>query len=287
MSMSQAELVAAKWDKQAKPASVRSNYWQFPEICGHLNTRICGKALPGVSDGTRERLKSMGPFPLAVSVGCGRATKEAALLADGVVDKFVLYDLSPARLEEAARLLEKRGVRDRAELVCADAFATPVEARYDLVYWASSLHHMPDVHAALEWSRNVLRPGGMLSVWEYVGPTRWQFSDEHLRLMNAFRAALPKDIRPKNPVQRRSVSEMIARDPSEAADSAEILPALEVQFPGAEVIMLGGGLYSHGLAGILAKLEPKHAWVFDMIMAMDAAMTDHQVVAAAFARKLG
>lgn len=57
--------VAAKWNKQAKPSQQRSNFWQFPEICGPLNVKICGKALPGVSDGMRERLKAMGPFPRA------------------------------------------------------------------------------------------------------------------------------------------------------------------------------------------------------------------------------
>jgi hypothetical protein len=124
-------------------------------------------------------------------------------------------------------------------------------------------------------------------MWEYIGPTRWQFSDEHMDLMNRFRAALPGDIRPEKTLRRKTVGQMIARDPSEAADSGSILPALNVQFPGSEVIMLGGGIYGFGMSGIWPRLTSEHAWVFDMVMAMDSAMTDHHMHACAFARKPG
>jgi ubiquinone/menaquinone biosynthesis C-methylase UbiE len=196
-----------------------------------------------------------------------------------------MYDLSPARLKEAAALQVKHGVAERADLICADAFTSAPEESFDLVYWASSLHHMPDAYVALEWSWKALKPGGVLAMWEFIGPTRWQFSDEHLDLMNRFRAALPGNIQPGKPLRRKTVSQMIARDPSEAADSGSILPALNVQFPAAEVIMLGGGMYGFGMSGIWPRLTSEHGWVFDMVMAMDFAMTDHQMHACAFARK--
>lgn len=277
--------VAAKWDQQAKPTKQRSNFWQFPEICGHLNREICGEMLPGLSDGVARRLAECGTVNQAVSVGCGRAHKEITLLARGIVEHFTLYDLSPARLAEAEKTLERRGLRGRATLICGDAFARPPKPEFDLVYWVSSLHHMTDVHAALQWSHQVLRPGGTLAMWEYIGPTRWQFSEEHYDLMDRFRAALPEEFRPGAVVRRRTVQEMIARDPSEAADSENILPALWSNFPDAEVIMLGGGIYGFGLSGVWPRLVGAPPWVFDMIMAMDAAMSDYHMHACAFAKK--
>lgn len=277
--------VAAKWDQQAKPPKQRSNFWQFPEICGPLNHKICGDQLPGLSDGVARRLAGMGVFSHAVSVGCGRAHKEIMLLAQGTVKHFTLYDLSPARLAEVEKTLERRGLRERATIICGDAFAGPPKPAFDLVYWASSLHHMTDVHAAIQWSHQVLLPGGTLAMWEYIGPTRWQFSEEHYDSMDRFRAALPEEFRPAGGVKRRTAQEMIARDPSEAADSGNIMPALWSNFPDAEVIMLGGGIYGFGLSGVWPKLVGAPPWVFDIIMAMDSAMSAHQMHACAFAKK--
>jgi SAM-dependent methyltransferase len=136
--------VAHKWDSQSARTTERTNFWHFPEICGPLNVKICGKSVTGVSGGVARRLAEIGPFERAVSVGCGRGTKETALLHQDTVKHFTMYDLSPARLKEAAALQAKRGVAERADLICADAFASAPEESFDLVYWASSLHHMPD-----------------------------------------------------------------------------------------------------------------------------------------------
>lgn len=280
--------VAAKWNRQSKAPRKRTNYWQFPEICAHLNRKICGKPLPKMTHGMHRRLRALGPFARGVSVGCGRGTKENALLQGGIVERMDCFDLADQRLAETRKLMEASGVIERAKLVCGDAFDSTPTGRYDLVYWHSSLHHMMDTRAAIEWGFEVLKPGGVFAMREYTGPTRWQLTDRNLQRIAAFRGALPAHLKPKQiAIERRSVEWMIERDPSEAADSGNILPALRDTFPDAEVIPLGGALYVFGLQGILPRVGAEDAWFFDMAMAYDDALLDEGLVTAAFARKPG
>lgn len=266
------ERIAAKWNAHADQRKSGTSWWEIPQYCGYMNLEICGEALPSMSQGAHRRLKKIGPFERAVSVGCGRATKEQTLLKNGIVGHFDLFDLSDQRLRVAKTRYAEKGLAERAEFILGDAFETTPANRYDLVYWTSSLHHMMDVHDALEWSRNVLKPGGVLMMNEYTGPTRWQWSDELLDCLRRFRAALPPHLRPENPnIKRLTVEQMIERDPSEAADSGAILPSLKKFFPDAEIRPLGGAIFPHALKGVYPKITPDDDWVFDMVLSLDAA----------------
>lgn len=50
---------------------------------------------------------------------------------------------------------------------------------------------------------------------------------------------------------------MMATDPSEAADSSRILPAIRQQFSEPDIWMLGGSIYHLCLNDILANLSPE------------------------------
>ena len=291
MEHSYRDRVAKKWNAQGTPASKKTNFWRFPKICGHFNKRICGYDLPTVSSGINYRLNEIGPFSLGVSVGCGRATKEQALLKSDTVEHFDLYDLSENRLKDAKLRYASKGLRERATFNCEDVFENPCSMKYDLVYWNSSLHHMPDAYAAVKWSWEVLKPGGVFAMFDFTGPTRWQWTDDNLDYVNRFRAALPERLLPKrnNRIQlcrRLTINEMIERDPSEAADSGNILPALRRFFPDSEVVSLGGAIYQFGLKGVWPNLQPDDEWVLDMALVLDDALLDiginHETFALAY-----
>lgn len=264
--------IAEKWNANADAATSQTRWWQVPKYCAYMNLEICGEPLPSVSQGANKRLRKLGPFARAVSVGCGQATKEQALLKSGTVRHFDLYDLSDKRLDTARARYKKHGLEGRATFILGDAFENTPRDTYDLVHWASSLHHMMDARAALEWSREVLKPGGVLMMNEFTGPTYWQWGDDMLDCLYRFRAALPAHLRPANPsIRRLTVDQMIARDPSEAADSEAILPALKEFFPDAEIKALGGAIFPHALKGIYPKMKAEDDWVFDMVLTLDAA----------------
>ena len=125
------------------------------------------------------------------------------------------------------------------------------------MHWNNALHHMADVYHALQWSREVLLDGGAFVMDDFVGPSRFQWSEQNLDLISSFRALLPKRLLRKEnsdlliPVRptRPTVAKMIEADPSEAVDSERILPALREVFPDAKIVLTGGAIYHLGLGG--------------------------------------
>jgi SAM-dependent methyltransferase len=257
-----AQLIDEHWSKEyADKHNLVTRWWQSDLIVSHINQRVCGEYLPGLSLGLyRWLLKEYGPFPLnrGVSVGCGEGSKEMDVLRAGIVNEFELFELSTFAIASGRAAAARSGFRDRMHFRHGNAFEHA--AQYDLVFWNNSLHHMFDVRSALSWSKDVLRPGGLLVMDEYVGPTRFQFPQWVLDENTAYRKSLPLEYK-INPFDRTQMTTdtvenpdldvLFEIDPSEAADSSNILPELDRQFPGAQIKLTGGLIYHLGLNDIL------------------------------------
>ena len=281
----------------------RTRWWMHPAILRHCNGLVCGAPLDGPWAGLEVRMRELaGGHPLArgVSVGCGSASKELGLLERGIVGSFDLYEISAERVAIGMEAARQQGVADRVRFHARDAF-TPVPGEqgepYDLVYWNNALHHMHDVRQALAWSRDRLRPGGLLVVDDYVGATRFQWPDVQLDIASRVRRALPERLRrdPERPdrllpdrITRPDLAEMIAVDPSEAADSGSIIPALREMFPGVHVIATGGVVYNLALKDAIANFDDtRDAALLQDLLEFDArlAAEGHTQYACAFAFK--
>ena len=156
---------------------------------------------------------------------------------------------------------------------------------------------MLDTAASIRWSHDRLRTGGYFVMDDFVGPSRFQWTDYQLEIMNRVRAILPDRffVHPADPkktlsrtIRRPGIDEMIAADPTEAADSANILPALRDIFPEVEVIPTGGVLYHTALNNVLANfLDETDAPLLAGILLLDETLArngDTQY-AQAFARR--
>jgi SAM-dependent methyltransferase len=268
--------VAKVWNAKIGEPKTHDRFWFFPQITGHANAKICGRALPGTASGLHDRLSALAgkqSLPRGISIGCGRATKELNLLSRGIVQHFDLFDLADQRLAEAKQMFVDKGFSDRATFSPTNPLLRKSKRKYDLVYWNSSLHHMSDVHAAIAWSSAALKPGGIFAMYEFVGPTRFQWSDRNLHYVRRFREALPSHLykkRAKDPwIQRPTIDQMIVRDPSEAADSSNIVPAVQKNFPDAQVTYIGGAIYHFGLNGIYGNIGPNDQWIFEQALILD------------------
>lgn len=245
----------------------RTRWWMHPAILRHINTVVSGTPVNGPWAGLERRMRQLAPrgtFARGLSVGCGNASKELHLLHEGIVEHFDLFDLSRDRVERGRSAAVRQGVSERATFHLQDAFALDLDDQYDLVYWNNALHHMYDVREALVWSRERLRPGGWLVMDDFVGATRFQWPDAHLKIANRVRQSLPERLMrdPANPQQccptcvtRPGLNRMLASDPSEAADSGNILPALTQVFPDAQITLTGGVIYNLALENIIANFD--------------------------------
>ena len=274
--------VAAHWNRQAKAqATARTRWWQFPRVIEHQNRLMCGRPVAGVVGGVAEVLRERrpgGPYPRAVSVGAGNALKEITLLELGVVSHFDVFELAEVRIDQGRQRAEAQGVADRISFHCADAFETDLVEEFDLIYWDNALHHMFDTLAAVRWSRDALRPGGVFFMNDYVGPNRLQWTRRNREVATRVRAGLePRLLRHPTvegaqlaiEVEPGRAEAVIERDPSEAADSEAIVAAVRSTFSDAEVRNLGGAIYHAALSDVLANFTEADDGLLDLLLLVD------------------
>ena len=249
------------WDRvlAAGRSGLRLHWWEDPQVLRHINKIVCGEPIDGLHAGFHRRLCGLLPDdgrPLrALSVGAGTGHKEYDLLmAPGAerIEEFHCYDVAPAAVEQGRRMVETHALEGRMFFHLADAFRSDLGSDWDLVYWNNALHHMYDTAAALAWSRDRLRPGGLLAIDDYIGPSQFQWSDRMVQRCTDLLALLPPEKlrHPQEPERivrtagaRPPAEHVAAVDPSEAVDSANILPAVQRLFPDAEIIFTGGAAY--------------------------------------------
>lgn len=256
----------AYWDGIAASAGSvlpRTAWWNDPPTLRHINRIVCGERLDECHAGFHRHrrlnalLRGLGiAAPRAISVGSGNGGKEMGLLSAGIVGSFDCFEAGAGAVDQGRKLAALMGLTDQLRLHHANAFTTDVPGDYDLVYWNNALHHMPDSAAAVTWSRERLRPGGVFAMDDYVGASRFQHSPGLMIWTNRMLSLLPDrllrdDRDPARLVPRAlsliDVAALIAIDPTEAVDSFPILPAVSAVFPGAEIIPTGGALYFVGL----------------------------------------
>ncbi|MBP7972644.1 MAG: methyltransferase domain-containing protein [Candidatus Nanopelagicales bacterium] len=264
----------------------RTRWWSSPQVHRHINRLVCGTAIEGAWAGFNQRLLEVAPaggFRRAISVACGHGGKELDLIELGLVEHFDLYEISEKRVRAGREKASSLGLEDRITYRLADAFAETVPTNYDLVYWNNAIHHMMDTPAAVKWSRDRLRMGGVFAMDDFVGAKRFQWPRNQLTMMSRVREQLPERylVDPREPekrlptrVRRPDEAGLIAQDPTEAADSERILPAIRQYFPNANVILTGGVIYHTALNEILANFgeDPHDIELLDQILLVDEAL---------------
>ncbi len=284
------EAAARHWDtvttqQVAQSRSDRprpTRFWESDPILQHINQRISGNPSSGWASGLREVIKNhLGDRVLGtgVSVGGGLGAKEIFMIEAGIVERFTIFEISPERVRLGREYAAQRGFAELVTFETGDALAD-TSRRFDLVYWDNSLHHMPDVAEAVEWSRAVLNPDGLFVGMEFVGPNRFQWTDRMLATGRTLLTNLPDrffdrgDLPPyARGVTRPTIEQMIATDPTEAPDSERIVSEVQRVFPGTRFFPLGGSVYHLALNGILENFEEDDRWILNILLLVDDLMS--------------
>jgi hypothetical protein len=119
---------------------------------------------------------------------------------------------------------------------------------------------------------------------DFVGASRFQWSDHQLRYASMVRKYL-SDHYLRNPwrpdaqlprlISRPTVEDMIAADPSEAADSERILPAIKDILPNPRIWCLGGTVYHLALNDVMANFdEISDASLMEALLVLETALIE-------------
>ncbi|MCK4388050.1 MAG: methyltransferase domain-containing protein [Dehalococcoidia bacterium] len=283
LSRTISEKIDSFWSEKAKRKGLpKIRWWEFPAILRHINRIVYGEPVDGFSKGLQLELKKIARvFEHGVSVGCGNGTKEFELMREGIVKRFTLFELSTERVKQARQKAESLGLLDRVEIIQEDCFLHKFKEKVDLVHWNNSLHHMLDTKKAVKWSFDILSPGGVFYMDDFVGPTRFQWSDQALKLGTRIRKILPKDFL-RGPYRKgrylpRKLTRPNARrlkdsDPSEAADSSSIIQSVKEYFPNASIKLTGGLIYHATLNDILHNIsesDEKDKAILELLLIID------------------
>lgn len=277
---------AAYWSQQTLEKRRRLSWGNFRTIRHHVTRRIVDRDMYSISAALLERAKARYdlalPLQHAVSIGAGTASKELSLAVAGYVSYWDCFDLSDARIEAGKRRAEEKGVRDKMRFRREDAFQAECP-KYDMVFWSQSLHHMFDIGEAIDWSVSHLKSGGVFVMDEFVGPNRFQWTDEMLHAAKVARERLEDRhlVIPEAPEKRfprvmpRPSPDAVAKaDPTESVCSEDILGEIQTRLPGADIVHIGGVIYHVALSGILTNFGEEDEPLLSDLLAYDSELAD-------------
>jgi len=203
------------------------------------------------------------PLERALTLGCGAGEFQRRLAGYNICLKHDGYDISGESIRIARKKAEGEGLTGLSyEVRDIDKISLPPDC-YDLVFGIHSVHHFRELEYVFSEVRKTLKPGGFFILHEFIGPTRFQWSDRQLEIVNGLLNLLPERyLRNRKErgtfiqtVGRPSIQDMISMDPSEAVRSADIVKVLPEFFEIVEFKNLGGALLQLLLEGITGNFD--------------------------------
>jgi SAM-dependent methyltransferase len=261
-------------------------FWQSPIARAFINRRITGDPELGPETHFARRYGPQIVAPCGLSLRASDAKFEIALVEAGSCQRLIGLDEEQSRVDFASgRVPEPLRARVRFQLGTVDRYQAtePIGA----VVCRSFLHRRDDLEQMLDRLAGILAPGGLLFVEDFVGPSRFQWTDLQLEVINRLLAQLPTELltdltatdgRRKRSVERPDPAAWASANPHEAVRSEEILPALDARFERIEVCPCGGAVFHQLFSRIIGNFAGRPELV-GLLMEVDALLTDHGLLA--------
>jgi SAM-dependent methyltransferase len=257
------------WGKESDAWQIgRGIFWLEHELVQvRINEKVTGDPAKTPSQYFKEVMAKWGyTFPLqrCLTLGCGAGFLERELAQYNFCLRHDAFDISDGAIEKAVKAARENNLTHiHYEVRDINKIQLPSET-YDAVFGVSSLHHLTALEHIFEEVIKTLKPGGIFFVNEYVGPSRFQWTEKQLEIINAILRILPgkykrvvTDPTVVKEVEVRPTIEMVRNvDPSEAARSEEILPLLNKYFKVREIKPFGGTILHALLTNITGNFKP-------------------------------
>jgi ubiquinone/menaquinone biosynthesis C-methylase UbiE len=241
------ERIRRSW---AHTSESTSSWWDIPDVNRRWNLLITGS--PSIDQYSYVSAKYLSADHVlhGVSLGCGSGNREIRWVLACEKLRLSCYDISKERIEQAKINAANADLISRLSFEVGDVHTLELGVKkYDVVIIEGALHHFRSIGTVLDNVRRWLKDEGIFVVNEYVGPSRFQWTDAQLEAANRVLGMIPEEYRKKyfdgrikRNVHRSGRWSMFLNDPSESAESHLIENAIADQFRVLERKEYGGTL---------------------------------------------
>jgi SAM-dependent methyltransferase len=217
VSETTATKAAQYWD-QNREKSKDPAYWMAHPACRQaINRRVSGSPHEWPLDWFK-RVYAPRAFGRGVSWGCGLGAFERSARRLDVVRDIDAFDVSEASLDDARREASREEIQGIHYQFGNFDDPQLTRRRYDVAFFHASLHHVSSLERLFRRLVFALKRRGAVYVDEYVGPSRGEWTRDHLKQAQAVLDMLPSEGKLKSEIDLP----IELNDPSEAIRSSEI-----------------------------------------------------------------
>ena len=261
------------WGSHRVWGGTDTQHWlQHPLVQERINFKVSGaRNINRFEYFLNRYLQGKMPVERALTLGSGLGELELGLCQYGFARSHEGVDLSDEAIRAAQEKAATKGM-DHLQYRTANLNSITLEGEaYDVVFGVSSIHHTESLEHLFGQVHRALKPRGYFFLDEFIGPSRFQWTDAQVRVINHELRRLPKSLRRlisdrrklKERMRRKSVSEIVMADPSEAVRSSEILPLLSRYFTILEIKGYGGAILHELLYDIAGNFCEENAGSLD------------------------
>jgi len=261
-----------RWDDGRFTAHLESLVWTAsPVVRRYLHALVSGD--PACDWLTWVEHAHLPPqLGRALVLGCGSGWLERALAGRGRFRSITACDFAADTVSRARRTAEEAGLSIDYGVLDLENEELP-GGPFDVVFANDVLHHITGLEPLFTRIHDALTPEGRLIFNEYVGPNRFQYSDDRMDVVNRYLRLLPDRLR-WDPIgghilwrrERLDERQLMIDDPTEAVRSEDVMPLARRFFRSEKEYLYGGGLLNPLLFGIVTNFRPGDPWD-DMVMA--------------------
>ena len=236
------------------------------------------------------------PVDLALSLGCGFGGFERVMIALGLAKKVHAMDISPGAIEKARAAAAADAMGDKITYEVADLNEIMLPSdTYDAFYGIASVHHVFQLEHLFCQCSGALKPGALLLLDKYIGPSQFQLPPETAAVINQVLTLLParyrinlftKDGSTIDQFTPASVDFFERTDPSESIRSAEIVSTLKKYFDIVEFRPYRGALLHMLLSGIAGNFDETNeadATILSLLATVEELLERHKILTSDFA----
>lgn len=177
------------------------------------------------------------PCNYGLEIACGSGNLSIAVVNTGLCNQVDASDISERAIAIAKQLAQHSKINN-INFTVADAnnIVLPYK-HYDFIYMSQSLHHIEKLEHLYQQVHHALTDDGIFFVSDYIGPTRMQWTDKQLTIMNTILSLLPERLRQtldnqgiRKAIERTAIEDFLKIDPSEGVRASEIFEIAQKQF---------------------------------------------------------